>query len=82
MAPTYDAAGPASGLANISAADLNPFSPTGGIGEISEILAAGLMRLNARKSGGKGNLNGENSLDFSSTKSGHPTPVQGDGSDD
>ena len=43
--------------------------------EIAEILAAGLMRLMARKSSPISADIGEVSLDFSATKSGHPTTV-------
>lgn len=45
------------------------------LGEIAAILAAGLMRLVARKSSQILPHIGESSLDFSATESGHPTPV-------
>ena len=45
--------------------------------EIAEILAAGLMRVQARKSSGKSRETGESSLDFSGGKSGHQAPVNG-----
>ena len=44
--------------------------------EIAEILAAGLMRLMARKSSPISADVGESSLDFSAAESGHPTPVE------
>ncbi len=52
------------------------------LAEVADILAFGLMRALARKSSGKSGLSGESSLDLSPTKSGHPTPVAGDGTDD
>lgn len=42
--------------------------------EIAEILAAGLMRLHARKSSGKSADLGESSLDCVAHQSGHPNP--------
>jgi hypothetical protein len=42
--------------------------------EIAEILAAGLMRVLARKSSGVCTASGESPLDIPATKSGHPTP--------
>ena len=42
--------------------------------EIAEILAAGLMRLMARKSSPISADLGESSLDLSAAESGHPTP--------
>ncbi|ARP98242.1 hypothetical protein [Pseudorhodoplanes sinuspersici] len=47
------------------------------ITEIAEIVAAGLMRLAARKSSAKLAAVGESSLDFSPKQSGHPNPVNG-----
>lgn len=44
------------------------------IGEVAQILAAGLMRLLARKSSSKSAHFGESFLDISAVKSGHPTP--------
>jgi hypothetical protein len=44
--------------------------------EIAEILAAGLMRLVARKSSPIFADTGDSSLDFSATESGHPNPVE------
>ena len=44
--------------------------------EIAEILAAGLMRLMARKSSPISADPGESSLDLSAAESGHPTPVE------
>lgn len=41
--------------------------------EIAEILAAGLMRAEARKSSRNSSALGESSLDFTPAKSGHPT---------
>lgn len=46
------------------------------LAEIAEILAAGLMRLKARKSSGLSADPGESSLDFSGHQSGHPTPMK------
>ena len=43
--------------------------------ELGEILALGQLRLLARNSRGKPSQNGESSLDFSATESGHPTPI-------
>jgi hypothetical protein len=51
-------------------------SPHARIGEIAEILAAGLMRLMARKSSPISADPGESSLDLSAAESGHPTPVE------
>jgi hypothetical protein len=48
------------------------------IAEIGEILAAGLGRVWAQKSSGKQDNRGESSLDFSATKSGHPTFQKGE----
>jgi hypothetical protein len=45
------------------------------LSEISEILAAGLMRLMARKSSQISTDTGDVSLDFSATESAHPTSV-------
>jgi hypothetical protein len=42
--------------------------------EIGEILAAGLMRLQARKSSGLTGENGENSLHYDASQSGHANP--------
>jgi hypothetical protein len=51
-------------------------SPEGDrIAELGEILALGQLRLSARNSRGKPSQNGESSLDFSGTESGHPTPI-------
>jgi|HubBroStandDraft_2_1064218.scaffolds.fasta_scaffold82105_2 hypothetical protein len=51
-------------------------SPAGDrIAELGEILALGQLRLLARNSRGKPSQNGESSLDFSVTESGHPTPI-------
>ncbi|RKE65786.1 hypothetical protein DFP91_5833 [Pseudorhodoplanes sinuspersici] len=52
------------------------------IEEIGEILAAGLMRLSARKSSAKPTAIGESSLDFLPNQSGHPNPVNGRETDD
>jgi hypothetical protein len=43
------------------------------IAEISEVLAAGLSRILARKSSGLVAEGGESSLDISPVQSGHPT---------
>ena len=51
-------------------------SPHARIGEIAEILAAGLMRLMARKSSPISADPGDSSLDFSATESGHSSPVE------
>jgi hypothetical protein len=45
------------------------------LSEIAEILAAGFMRLVARKSSPIFADTGDSLLDFSATESGHPTPV-------
>ena len=45
------------------------------LAEIGEILAAGLMRLEARKSSGLLGQNGENSLHYDASQSGHANPV-------
>jgi hypothetical protein len=45
-----------------------------GIQEIAEILAAGLLRVRARKSSQVAPLAQENSLDFSLAESGDPAP--------
>ena len=52
-------------------------SPPAGaqISEVGEILAAGLVRLLDRKSSEKSQENADNLLDFSATRSGHPTPA-------
>jgi hypothetical protein len=52
-----------------------PQSSAERIAEIAEILAAGLMRLVARKSSEISADPGECSLDLPATESGHPTPV-------
>jgi hypothetical protein len=44
------------------------------IAEIAEILAAGLMRLRARKSSPLSRDSGESSLDFSADRRGHARP--------
>jgi hypothetical protein len=49
--------------------------PKGRVSEIAEILAAGLMRLMARKSSPISAENGESSLDLSAAESGHPTAI-------
>jgi hypothetical protein len=46
------------------------------LSEIAEILAAGLMRLMARKSSPISAEPGESSLDLSAAESGHPIPVE------
>jgi hypothetical protein len=50
--------------------------------EIAEILAAGLMRLRARKSSPLSRDPGESSLDFSPDQSGHARPREREGSHD
>ena len=45
------------------------------ITEIAEILALGLMRLQARKSSELSASSGESSLDFTGQQSGHPIPL-------
>ena len=50
-------------------------SSTERLSEIAEILAAGLMRLMARKSSQISTDTGDVSLDFSATESAHPTSV-------
>jgi hypothetical protein len=51
-------------------------SSTERLSEIANILAAGLMRLVARKSSPIFADTGDSSLDFSATESGHPTPAK------
>jgi hypothetical protein len=56
----------------------NPYTPqelppTDRIAEIAEILAAGLMRLRARKSSRISADGGESSVDFTPRQSGHAT---------
>jgi hypothetical protein len=43
--------------------------------EICEILAAGLMRLQTLKSSGLSSQNGESSLHYDASQSGHANPV-------
>jgi hypothetical protein len=45
--------------------------------EIGELLAAGLVRVQARKSSGKSRETRENPLDFSGSRSGHRTTLNG-----
>ena len=52
------------------------------LSELAEILAAGLMRLQARKSSGKSAGSGESSLDCPAHRSGHPNPYDGGNRDD
>lgn len=49
----------------------------GPIADIAEILAAGLMRVMARKSSQISPITREVSLDISPAESGHPTPAEG-----
>lgn len=46
----------------------------GRLTEVAEILAAGLMRLEARKSSGFSGRNGESSLHYGASQSGHAAP--------
>lgn len=50
-----------------------PVTPEERLTELAEILAAGLMRVAARKSSEVCASSGESSLHFSPTQSGHPT---------
>jgi hypothetical protein len=43
--------------------------------DVATILAVGLMRLQARKSRGLSGQNGENSLHYDASQSGHANPV-------
>jgi hypothetical protein len=43
--------------------------------EVAEILAVGLMRLQARKSSGLSDESGESSLHYNASQSGHAKPV-------
>jgi hypothetical protein len=43
--------------------------------EVGEILAAGLMRLQGPKSSGLSRQNGENSLHYDASQSGHAAPL-------
>lgn len=45
------------------------------LAELAEILAAGLMRLEARKSSRMSSVSGESSLHFTPDQSGHATDV-------
>jgi hypothetical protein len=45
------------------------------VAEIGQILAAGLMRLQTPKSSGLSDQNGENSLHYDASQSGHAAPV-------
>jgi hypothetical protein len=45
------------------------------LAEIGEILAAGLMRLQVPKSSGLSGENGENSLHYDASQSGHSAPL-------
>jgi hypothetical protein len=47
------------------------------VAEVASLLALGLMRLLARKSSELSLETGENSLDFTGHRSGHPSPVEG-----
>ena len=49
------------------------------LGEIADILAAGLMRLRARKSSQISGDPGESSLDFSPDRRGHARPREPEG---
>ena len=52
--------------------DVHPPAPH--LVEIGEILATGLMRLEARKSSGLSSRNGESSLHYDASQSGHAAP--------
>jgi hypothetical protein len=52
----------------------NKMSPTDRLDEIADILAAGLMRLRARKSSALSRDCGESSLDYSPDQRGHARP--------
>jgi hypothetical protein len=52
-----------------------PYTETAeNLAEVAETLAAGLMRLQARKSSGLSGENGENSLHYVASQSGHAAP--------
>ena len=53
--------------------------PTGRLAEICDILAAGLMRLHARKSSLFSTEKGESFLDFAGYQSGHPNVLGPEG---
>jgi hypothetical protein len=77
MAQGYgDTVGPSAQRADVRAqVSFGPSSSEERIREISATLAAGLMRVLAGKSSEQRAVSGESSLDFSATKSGHPTPI-------
>jgi len=54
---------------------LSDDTPGERLAEIGGILAAGLMRLQARKSSGLSAQSGENSLHYDASQSGHANPV-------
>ena len=54
---------------------MNSLDPPERLSEIAEILAAGVMRLAARKSSSISADRGESSLHFTANQSGDPTPV-------
>jgi hypothetical protein len=60
---------------------INPalVSPAERLAEIAEILAAGLMRLNARKSSALSAHRGESSLDYAAHQSSHADRLTSDG---
>jgi hypothetical protein len=57
-----------------NAADPDHLSAAKRLDEVAEILAAGLMRLRARKSSHLSRHDGESSLDFLPDRSGHDKP--------
>jgi hypothetical protein len=56
-------------------ADLRGLEPSERLAEIGRLLAAGLMRLEDRKSSGLSAETGESSLHFMPDQSGHANPV-------
>jgi hypothetical protein len=57
----------------------NQMSPAERLDEIADILAAGLMRLRARKSSALSRDGGESSLDYSPDQRGHADPREREG---
>jgi hypothetical protein len=63
----------------MNALNPNQLTPTERLDEIADILAAGLMRLRARKSSPLSRDRGESSLDFSADQRGHARPREREG---
>jgi hypothetical protein len=63
----------------MNALNPNQLTSTERLAEIADILAAGLMRLRARKSSPLSRDEGESSLDFSADQPGHARPREREG---